>query len=308
MKKKAWRIGLALAVVGALAAIPASTQGVSGTPGAATSRDGVRLPLLLAVNRLELSKTQMETLRDAIRGVLDERDALEAKRAAFEDEMIAFSGTAAELDSRLAVWNAEMDAARAQLREGAAAAVETLKSTLTMKQGEILLEAFPALEARLRLSAAPEAARTRMGSLQAGKGVAALAVATARGAGRAVMMSNGQMVTVKDDPTTASGAESGVADKLATLVERARDRLAQRLGETEAVRAGCPMMEPERVAMANPISAATSGSAAAEDFGAVTISLGDPATGVAPKLGAGPAVTWLEALLQVLELKLAAMP
>lgn len=305
MKKKAWRIGLALAVVGALAAIPASTQGVSD---AATSREGVRLPLLIAVNRLELSKAQMETLRDAIRGVLDERGALETRRAAFEDEMIAFRGTAAELDSRLSSWNVEMDAARAHFRETAAAAVDTVKSTLTMKQGEILLEAFPALEARLQLSAAPEGASTRMGRMGTGMDGAVSAVAAAPGARCAAMLSDGQTATAEDDPTMDSRAESGVVDRLATLAERARDRIARRLGETGALRAGGAMMQPGQVVTVTSSSAATSGSAAADDFGAVTIALGGPATGVVPGRDAEPVVTWLEALLQALELKLAAVP
>ena len=150
MKRTYVRIVVALVLLGALAAIPASTQVVS-TGSSMASEAGVDLPLLLVVNRLELSRAQMETLRATIGGLLDERSALETQRADFETEMIAFHGTAEELDVRIAAFEQEIATARSALRIRAAAAVDTVKETLTMKQGEILMQALPGLFGRLNV-------------------------------------------------------------------------------------------------------------------------------------------------------------
>jgi hypothetical protein len=61
MKRTYVRIGVALVLLGALAAIPASTQVFS--IGSARRATLVDLPLLLVVNRLEL-RAQMETAGD----------------------------------------------------------------------------------------------------------------------------------------------------------------------------------------------------------------------------------------------------
>ncbi|MCX6099846.1 MAG: hypothetical protein NTV92_00145, partial [Candidatus Bipolaricaulota bacterium] len=157
MKGKALRVVLVLAVLGALAAIPASTQVLQASSQTAGDRAGGNLPLVLLVNRLELSRAQMETLRTTISGLLAQRDVLDQKRAAFEQQMIAFNGTAEELDARLATFSAEMKTVRAAFQEKVSTAVDTLKETLTMKQGEILTNAFPGLMGRLDAASAQAA-------------------------------------------------------------------------------------------------------------------------------------------------------
>jgi hypothetical protein len=92
MKGKAVRIVLVVALLGALAAIPASTQGLLGESQSSSDVAAVKLPMVLLVNRLELSRQQMETLLSTINGLLDQTAVLDQKRDAFEREMIAFSG------------------------------------------------------------------------------------------------------------------------------------------------------------------------------------------------------------------------
>jgi len=268
MKRKVVRVVLALAVLGALAAIPASTQVVSPASSQATSKGaGGNLPMILVVNRLELSRTQMETLRTTIRGLLDEAAGLDDKRTRFETEMIAFNGTAEELDVRVAAFQSEMKAARDALRQKTAAAVDTLKETLTMKQGEILMNAFPGMLGRLgalttgvsglgpqammrsaattvaatapvkgrgqTLSRATTAepaktAPTTMSSAAASKAVTAVGMAC----GQSGMMQNGQMGMQQSGSAAVelTPGSAGVAGKVQNLVERIRDRVAKRLG------------------------------------------------------------------------------
>ncbi|MEW5825265.1 MAG: hypothetical protein AB1778_00330 [Candidatus Bipolaricaulota bacterium] len=143
MKTKTLRVLLLIVVLSAAAVIPASTQVLPGR-GATEEADGASLEALVLINRLELSRGQMESIHAALDRVLVEREAIEAKRAAFEDEMISWSGTAEELEARLDARRQEMEAAQEALRGALAGAFEEIKGTLTMSQGETLLQYGPA--------------------------------------------------------------------------------------------------------------------------------------------------------------------
>ena len=186
MKGKVLRIAIAVAALAALAAIPASTQVAQTSSQAASSQSSGNLPLILLVNRLELSRSQMETVRTTIENLLAQGNVLSQKEASFESDMIAFNGTAEELDTRLAAFSADMKAAREDFRKQAAAAVDTLEETLTMKQGKILIEAFPGLMARLdALSSSATAA--------ASQAMAPSAVVVATNQPGAMMVQRGQV-------------------------------------------------------------------------------------------------------------------
>jgi hypothetical protein len=233
MKGKAVRIVLVVALLGALAVIPASTQGLLGDPQSSSGEAGVNLPMVLLVNRLELSRQQMEALRSTIDGLLGQVATLDQKRGVFEQEMIAFSGTAEELDVRLAAFRAEMKTARTARDVEMAAAVDTLKNTLTMKQGEILMAAFPRIGGRLdAVSTDPTSVGPRA------QGGAMQVVGAVRG-GR-MMMRGGQAMGTSPSPQTVSAPTQGsasVGGKVQTMVERARERVAGRVA-TSASPAG----------------------------------------------------------------------
>jgi hypothetical protein len=242
MKGKAVRIVLVLAVLGALAAIPASTQGLLGKSQSSSDEAGVDLPMVLLVNRLELSRQQMETLRLTIDGLLNQVAVLDQKRALFEQEMIAFSGTAKELDVRLAAFRAETKTARTVLGQEMAAAVATLKDTLTMKQGEVLRGAFPGIVGRW--DAVSTDSMGRAPQAQAG----AMQIVAARPSGRMTMRGGGQATMMS--PSTQTVPEpiqgsAGVAGKIQAMVERVRERVADRMTSvaTAVLPAGatCPM-------------------------------------------------------------------
>ncbi len=313
MKGKAVRIVLVVALLGALAAIPASTQGLLGQAQSSSDETGVDLPMVLLVNRLELSRQQMETLLSTINGLLDQTAVLDQKRDAFEQEMIAFSGTAEELDVRLAAFQTLMNTVRTALDDEMAAAISTLKDTLTMKQGEILTAAFPGIVGRLdtaspnSTSVAPQAQSVGSRAMAAGQNGRMMM----RGAQAPMTSPSGQTVP---EPTQGS---IGVAGKIQTMVERIRERVADRLTGAAMVvppaSAACPMARMMMSASGGPVSGQVGvfvgRGEGSDDFGTVTISLSDngsPAS-VGVRGGERRLVNWLDRFAQVLELKLAAM-
>jgi hypothetical protein len=128
------RVGLtAIALVAVLAGVTASSA-VSGSGPS----DAMTLPLAIFVNQLELSPEQMLRVRDLLRNVLDQVDALELLRSEFQDAMIAFQGTREELADKVVSFGERIRTEQRTLRETAAATVDELKDTLTIRQGEII--------------------------------------------------------------------------------------------------------------------------------------------------------------------------
>jgi hypothetical protein len=197
-----------------------------------------------------------------------------------------------------------------------AAAVATLKDTLTMKQGEILRGAFPGIVGRW--DAVTTGSMGRAAQAQA----SAMQIVAARPSGR-MMMRGGQATMMS--PSTQTVPEpiqgsAGVAGKIQTMVERVRERLADRVTSVATAvspaGAACPMVGMiERFQSGSSSSGQgdvlMGGVEGSDEFGAVTISLSDDDS-LAPvevedRGGEQRSVSWLERFAQVLELKLAAM-
>ncbi len=141
MRGKRLRIASVAILLGLIAAIPASTQGLLGSEDDVS--EAARLPLLVLVNRMELTPEQMEEIHGILAGLLEERDALGLRRAELEQEMIAFNGTAEELDELLEAFRAETEAQVQAAYEHAEDAIDRIKEILTLKQGEILAGLLP---------------------------------------------------------------------------------------------------------------------------------------------------------------------
>ena len=92
--KKIKRLLPLVAILGLLAALPASAQ-VEATQ----DEGGSNLALLITINRLELTADQMQQIRDVLVGVLNEANALKEGRNAFEQQMFRFDGAGEELDA-----------------------------------------------------------------------------------------------------------------------------------------------------------------------------------------------------------------
>ena len=143
MRRKRLRIASVVIMLGLIAAIPASTQVLFGTRS--DEAEATNLPLLVLVNRLELTPEQMEEIHGLLAGLLEEREALELRRAELEQDLIAFTGAAEELDEILEVFRAETEEQAQAARQHAADVIDQIKEILTLKQGELLAEVFPGL-------------------------------------------------------------------------------------------------------------------------------------------------------------------
>ncbi len=147
MKKIMVSISLAL-IVGLLVVIPGSTQ-IQASPEEVSPSDTMSLRLLIAINRMKLSPTQMQEIHDILAGVLSEADALKTDRDAFAQEMLLFSGSADKLNARLTSFAEQMKDKAASLQERAQGALDEIKGILTVKQGEILRESLVPMHDRM---------------------------------------------------------------------------------------------------------------------------------------------------------------
>jgi len=141
--KKISRILSMVIVVGLIAAIPASTQILSGSGG--ESSDESNLPMLILVNRLELSEEQMEVLQDILIDLLQEKETVDAVRAEFEQVMIEFNGTGEELDELLATFREDQGTVAEAMHESIEASVDEVRDLLSINQGIALRESLPEL-------------------------------------------------------------------------------------------------------------------------------------------------------------------
>jgi len=151
MKKIPRVLSLAL-VVGLIAAIPASTQMIGGSIGVASNDSD--LPMLILVNRLELSEEQMNILNDILADLIDEQEQIRELAAGFEDEMIEFNGTGEELDAMLATFQEDRAALAEALRESIEVSLDQIRDLLSINQGLVLQEQLPQLLGRGSMGAA----------------------------------------------------------------------------------------------------------------------------------------------------------
>jgi hypothetical protein len=133
--KKTKRMVSLIVLLGLFTAL--ATSGQVGTP-VTGEEDGLNLQLLITINRMELSQGQMEALHGILTGVLAEIDTLEVDREAFEQEMLAFTGTGEELDELLETHRETMDDKVTSRQETLQAALDEIQGLLTMEQGKIL--------------------------------------------------------------------------------------------------------------------------------------------------------------------------
>ena len=142
MKKISKVLSMVL-VVGLVAAIPASTQIMAGSSIAAVSESD--LPMLILVNRLELSEEQMTALNNILSDLVDEKQEGERLIAEFEEAMIRFNGTGEELDVMLSSFREDQQALAETLGESIEASLDEVRDLLSINQGIVLREQLPQL-------------------------------------------------------------------------------------------------------------------------------------------------------------------
>jgi len=141
--KRISRILSMVIVVGTIAAIPASTQILFGSGG--KSSDESNLPMLILVNRLEMSEEQMEGLYSILTDLLDEREQIDVLQTEFEDAMIEFNGKGEELDEMMVTFREDRQALAVAIRESLTTSLDAARDILSINQGIVLQGALPSL-------------------------------------------------------------------------------------------------------------------------------------------------------------------
>ena len=185
------------------------TSGQVGTP-VTGEESGLNLQLLITVNRMELSRDQMEALHEILTGVLAEINALESDREAFEQEMLAFTGTGEELDELLETHRETMEDKASSLQETVEGSLDEIQELLTMEQGKILERGFPGFGL---LFGGQDSRLASRGMRMGGRGPQSMA-------GPLMRQFGGNGAT---DRTALQG-------QLQQLMDRGRERLGDRLG------------------------------------------------------------------------------
>ena len=186
MKKISKVLSMVL-VVGLVAAIPASTQIMAGSSIAAVSESD--LPMLILVNRLELSEEQMTALNNILSDLVDEKQEGERLIAEFEEAMIRFNGTGEELDVMLGSFREDQQALAETLSESIETSLDEVRDLLSINQGIVLREQLPQL---LGLDTAQRAIGSN-GQLQNAPDMMSNRMAASSSMGRSGMMGQQQM-------------------------------------------------------------------------------------------------------------------
>jgi hypothetical protein len=245
--KKIPKILSMVLVVGLIAAIPASTQILAdaATEGSTGTAVANRLPLLILVNRLELSQEQTVALRDILSNLIGERGESEKLAADFEQTMISFAGTSEELDTLLATFREDQQALAGTLRESMASSLDEVRDLLSINQGLVLQETLPQLMGSVLLGTNQEiGARLQRAAQMGAAGVSSRSMARGTMANqqsqRALLMGS-RMQDVADmacrdessrDEVVAEGLQSRVGTRMAGRTgEDMETMMAQRLGQ-----------------------------------------------------------------------------
>ncbi len=97
----------------------------------------------------------MEEIHDVLSELLKPISTLPSVHKKFYEEMLRFSGTREELDTRLERFQTQLQEQQIVMRKQAATALEQLKGILTIEQGELLWDIFPSpmgdMRGRMRL-------------------------------------------------------------------------------------------------------------------------------------------------------------
>ncbi len=160
MKKRMMTVLSMVLVVGLIAAIPASTQILAG----GSSNEAVaesNLPMVILVNRLELSEQQMADLYDLLSDLVAEREGAAERTAEFEQTMIEFSGSEEELDELLVAFREDQQVFAEALRLSLETSLDEVRDLLSINQGLVLQDEFPQLLGRAVLGAGPSSGRSQ---------------------------------------------------------------------------------------------------------------------------------------------------
>jgi len=125
-------------ITGLMTTIPLYAQG----PG--DDQEGERLRLVILIDQLELTPTQMSKVHDILAGLIepDLTDNIVSSREELFQELIQFNGSREELKELLEDYKDELTEHRASIKGRMEEAFGQLKDVITIRQGEILKAAL----------------------------------------------------------------------------------------------------------------------------------------------------------------------
>ncbi len=128
-------------LIGLLIAVPLSAQATGPTMNKPlTQLQDIRM--LVLVDRMNLSADQMKTLHTALTDVLNQAASLQTLATQFRQDLINFNGTNDQLNTLIEGYRTKLHDAMTALHDQAKTALDSVKSSLTIEQGELLREAL----------------------------------------------------------------------------------------------------------------------------------------------------------------------
>lgn len=140
--KKVIVSGTVAMLLGLLVALPLSAQVAGEMRGGKLANQSEDIGLLILIDRMNLSVDQMQALHDALASVVDQASGLKDLAVSFRQDLINFQGDEDMLDALIRSHRTKLHDAMEGIREQAQEALDSLKDTLTIRQGELLREAL----------------------------------------------------------------------------------------------------------------------------------------------------------------------
>ena len=133
--------GTMAVLIGLLLAVPLSAQ-MAGAPVDKPATQLQDMRMLVLVDRMNLSPEQMQQLHTALTNIVDQASGLKNLAASFRQDLINFHGTNDQLNALVDQYREKMHTAMTDLHEKFKTTLDSLKTTLTIEQGELLREAL----------------------------------------------------------------------------------------------------------------------------------------------------------------------
>lgn len=160
-------VSMGLIALVALFSLPGSGQmgqGAAVADEAGMLGNQAQIQLLAAINRAGLSLEQMEAIQSALQTLPAARDAVVSAQQALKEFLIRWNGAPAQFDAAYAQAQVQVTQAVQALKDQGQAALDAVKNTLTVSQGEILMESLGLAGAAGRGHAALQKQGARAGS------------------------------------------------------------------------------------------------------------------------------------------------
>ena len=136
-----------------------------------SERLGLEIAVLRAINDMDLSADQLETLHAVVSDLRSERDQVIDAQRSLRDFLVQFEGNRDEYHDAVQAYEDKLSQARSEFRRALQDAIDTAKGTLTIRQGQILREhlrrSLGSASGRAEIRTRVESARPQIGDRQA---------------------------------------------------------------------------------------------------------------------------------------------